>query len=422
MKILLLNQCFYPDVAATGQYLTDLAVGLSERGHSVTVITSDRGYDDPSRRFARREHWRGIRIIRIRSLSPGKEARWRRAVNFASFLMMLALRLLISPRFDAVLALTSPPLISFLAALFVQLKGGKLFFWVMDLNPDEAFASGWLKESTLTARFLRYCLQHSLRIAERVIVLDRFMKQRIVKKGIAETRVIVLPPWPLSGAVHYDNEGRQSFREQHSLADKFVVMYAGNHSPCHPLNTLLAAALRLANRDSIAFCFVGGGSEQKTVRAFAAENHLTNIVCLPYQSLDHLAGVLSAADLHAVVMGDQFVGIVHPCKIYNVLAVGSPFLYIGPEDSHIADIARSLKTEGSAFLATHGAPTLVAKLINDCFDHFSAARADEGAAVRTQSIAELGSRDTLMPMMIDLLERASAARPIRATAISQSSV
>jgi glycosyltransferase involved in cell wall biosynthesis len=421
MKILLLNQCFYPDVAATGQYLTDLAVGLSERGHSVTVITSDRGYDDPSRRFVRRERWRGIRIIRIRSLSPGKEARWRRAVNFASFLMMLALRLLISPRFDAVLALTSPPLISFLAALFVQLKGGKLFFWVMDLNPDEAFASGWLKESTLTARFLRFCLQHSLRIAERVIVLDRFMKQRIVKKGIAEARVIVLPPWPLSEAVHYDNEGRQSFREQHSLADKFVVMYAGNHSPCHPLNTLLAAALRLADRDSIAFCFVGGGSEQKTVRAFAAENHLTNIVCLPYQSLDHLAGVLSAADLHAVVMGDQFVGIVHPCKIYNVLAVGSPFLYIGPEDSHIADIARGLKTEGSAFLATHGAPTLVAKLIIDCFDHFSFARA-EGAAVRTQSIAELGSRDTLMPMMIDLLERASAARPIAATAISQSSV
>ena len=50
------------------------------------------------------------------------------------------------------MALTSPPLISFLAALFVQLKGGKLFFWVMDLNPDEAFAAGWLKESTLVAK------------------------------------------------------------------------------------------------------------------------------------------------------------------------------------------------------------------------------------------------------------------------------
>ena len=157
------------------------------------------------------------------------------------------------------------------------------------------------------------------------------------------------------------------------------------------------------------------------MRAFAAENHLTNIVCLPYQSLDDLSGVLSAADLHAVVMGDQFVGIVHPCKIYNALAVGSPFLYIGPEESHIADIARNLKTEGSAFLATHGAATLVAKLITDCFDNWPA-RADDGAVLPTRSIAELGSRETLMPMMIDLLERASAAQPIGATAISQSSV
>jgi len=285
MKILLLNQCFYPDVAATGQYLTDLAQGLSKRGHSVTVIAGDRGYDDPARRFVRRETWRGIKIIRIRSLSLGKESRWRRAVNFASFLFVCSLRLLFLPRFDAVMALTSPPLISFLGALFVQLKGGKLFFWVMDLNPDEAFAAGWLNESSLVAKFLTFCLQYSLRVAEKVIVLDRFMKQRIVAKGVAETKVAVVPPWPFSPAVHYDQRGRKAFREHYDLSKKFVVMYAGNHSPCHPLATLLEAALQLATVENIAFCFVGGGSEQKKVRAFAAEHRLNNIVCLPYQPL-----------------------------------------------------------------------------------------------------------------------------------------
>ncbi|HKS09266.1 MAG TPA: hypothetical protein VJS13_06920, partial [Pyrinomonadaceae bacterium] len=47
---------------------------------------------------------------------------------------------------------------------------------------------------------------------------------------------------------------------------------------------------------------------------------------------------LSAADLHVVVMGDEFVGIVHPCKIYNIMAVGAPALYIGPQPSHISDL------------------------------------------------------------------------------------
>ncbi|HXM35827.1 MAG TPA: glycosyltransferase family 4 protein [Pyrinomonadaceae bacterium] len=418
----MLNQCFYPDVAATGQYLSDLAQGLSERGHRVTVITGDRGYDDPSHHFARRETWRGIKIIRIRSLNLGKEARWRRAVNFASFLFVCSIRLLLLPKFDAVMALTSPPLISFLGALFVQLKGGKLFFWVMDLNPDEAFAAGWLNESSLVARFLTFCLQHSLRVAESIIVLDRFMKQRIVDKGIPEDKVAVVPPWPLTTAVRYDRKGRQAFREHFDLSQKFVVMYAGNHSPCHPLGTLLQAAQKLAAREEIAFCFVGGGSEQKKVRAFAAEHHLNNIVCLPYQPLDELGGVLSAADLHVVVMGEEFVGIVHPCKIYNVLAVGSPFLYIGPEESHIADIARSKRIEDSVHMASHGAAESVAHYITRILERRSPENAGDVCSESLEKAPGDFSRASLMPMMIDILERASTTPTITATAISQSSV
>jgi len=44
MKYLLLNQTFYPDVMATGQYLTEVAVRLIERGHQVTVVTGAPSY------------------------------------------------------------------------------------------------------------------------------------------------------------------------------------------------------------------------------------------------------------------------------------------------------------------------------------------------------------------------------------------
>src|SRR5213078_3122668 len=148
------NQCFYPDVVSTAQHLTDLALGLVEQGHEVTVIASDRGYDNPTNRFPRREIWKGITIIRLPSFALGKKAKWRRALNFGSFLATCALRLVLLPRFDVVVSLTSPPLISFLGSLFVNLKGGKMFFWVMDLNPDEAVAAGWLKEKSLTAKVL----------------------------------------------------------------------------------------------------------------------------------------------------------------------------------------------------------------------------------------------------------------------------
>ena len=107
MKVTLLNQCFYPDVVATGQHLTDLAVALAERGHQVTVITSRQGYDDPRMRFVKRERWQGIDIVRLPSSALGKTARWRRAIDFATLLIAYVLRLAITPRQDVVIALTA---------------------------------------------------------------------------------------------------------------------------------------------------------------------------------------------------------------------------------------------------------------------------------------------------------------------------
>lgn len=409
MNVLLLNQCFYPDVVATAQQLTDLAVGLVKEGHQVTVVASDRGYDNPSQTFPRRETWNGIDIIRVSSLSLGKASRWRRAANFASFLINCTFKLVTLRRFDTVVALTSPPLISFLGAIFVRLKGGRFYFWVMDLNPDEAIAAGWLKENSIPAKFFGRLLRYSLVNSEKIIALDHFMKERIVKKGVSPERVAVLPPWAHDDTVKFDNGGREAFRTKHNLNEKFVVMYAGNHSPCHPLDTLLEAALKLKQEVlpaglQIHFCFVGGGSEQKKVREFAAQHKLDNILCLPYLPFEMLAGSLSAADLHTIVMGDKFVGIVHPSKLYNILSVGSPFLYIGPAESHVSEIAERANEPLGAYAARNGDVETVCKHILDAARQHSTRSRDSAL-----EIADEFSRTNLLPQMIDLFRVHSAA-------------
>jgi len=396
LRILLLNQCFYPDVVSTAQHLTDLASALTSRGHDVTVIAGDRGYDNPGARFKRREQWNGVRIIRIPSLSLGKNSRWRRGFNFGSFLLLCSFRLLTLRRFDAVVALTSPPLISFIAALFVKLKGGSLCFWVMDLNPDEAIAAGWLHESSATARLLQRMLNYSFKIAARTVVLDRFMKERVVAKGVDPARITIIPPWSHDDHVGYSAAGREEFRQRHGLSEKFVVMYSGNHSPCHPLDTLLAAARALEARSEIAFCFVGGGSERVKVREFAAQHRLDNVKCLPYQPLHELSGSLSAADLHVVVMGKRFVGIVHPCKVYNIMAVGVPTLYIGPMPSHITDIAS--QQHGRFYLTGHGDVEGVTTAILQAIE----------CNQRQSAIAF--SKESLLPQLIDVIE---AKQPVQ---------
>ena len=89
MKILLLNQAFYPDVVSTAQHLSELAAALAERGHQVTVVSGRRAYDDPEKRFPAREMWRGVRIFRVFSTRFGKQTKWRRAADFAIFIFFL---------------------------------------------------------------------------------------------------------------------------------------------------------------------------------------------------------------------------------------------------------------------------------------------------------------------------------------------
>jgi hypothetical protein len=208
----------------------------------------------------------------------------------------------------------------------------------MDLNPDQAIAAGWLRKESWTGRILSRVLLYSLDRAERIVALDRFMRKRIINKGVPADKVAIIPPWSHDEAVRYDEAGREAFRKEHGLAGKYVVMYSGNHSPCHPLDTLLEAARELRGRADVTFCFVGGGSEFRKVQQFAAAHDLLNIHALPYQPLERLSASLSAADLHLVVMGDPFVGIVHPCKVYNIVALGIPWMYVGPAPSHVTEL------------------------------------------------------------------------------------
>lgn len=399
MRILLLNQCFYPDNVSTAQHLSSLAQGLVEAGHEVTAVASSRGYDDPSRRFPGRENWNGVDIHRIWTPGLGKKSKWRRLVDFASFWISATLILLRLPRFDLTVCLTSPPLISSLGTGVAALKGGRVVPWIMDLNPDEAVAAGWLKQGGLTERILSALQGWSFRHAAGIVVLDRFMAQRLRAKGLPESILHVIAPWSYEDVVRYDAHKGAAFRAAHGLTGKYVVMYSGNHSPCHPLDTVLESARLLSQDDRIRFVFIGGGSEFPKVKKFAQDHQLANILCLPYQPLEMLDASLSSADLHLVVMGDPFAGIVHPCKVYNILLLGRPFLAIGPAECHLADLAAEVADPAYARCLRHSDARGVATVIAEA--------AEKGSLPSSSAVRNLGltfGGQQLRPAFIKVLE------------------
>jgi len=341
MKVLLLNQTFYPDRVSTAQQLLDIALFLRKRGCHVTVVTDRRGYEDRHLEFPPFEVYEGIEIHRVLSSGLGKGKKWRRLCDSTSFDLMAIQKLWCLSGFDVVICFTSPPLVGFLGVFYSQIRNSRTVQWLMDVNPEAAIEVGYLQSGSLVAALLTRLFRLILKKSDHVIVLDRFMQQRIIDHGLDGSKITVIPPWSLNafgGKAPSPTKKENAFAKEHGLVEKFVILYSGNFSIAHPLDTMLEAAVRLKEAKAVQFVFVGGGLRAADIDRTVEKHGLRNVLRLPWQPQEVLRDSLGSADLHVVVMGNRMSGLAHTSKIYGVLATGKPYLFVGPKESHVGEL------------------------------------------------------------------------------------
>ena len=361
---LIITQVFSPDPAAVGQYFDEAAQALAGAGAEVTVLTANRGYDNPDQRFAARETRDGISIRRLPLSSFGKASIPVRIFAQLSFLVQCILRGLFAPKLTDLLVSTSPPMAAITAVIIGLFRPKlKVHYWVMDINPDQAVILVAFGSKHPLVLALDWLNRRILKRADSVIALDRFMAERMEHKlkhpdtGLRRP-IAIIPPWPMDDYLEPVEHADNPFRKQHGWDDTFVVMYSGNHSLVHPLDTILAAAARLRNDPRFVFAFIGGGKGKAVIdaRLQAEANASRNLISLPYQPLEQIRYSLSAANLHLVSLGDNMSGIVHPCKIYGALSIGRPVLTIGPKESYLSDIIEPDPASVSSNQSSQAAP------------------------------------------------------------------
>lgn len=403
---LFLTQVYVPDPAAVGQHMADAAAELVRRGHRVVVVTSDRGYDDPTVRYPRREVLDGVEVRRIPLTSFGKRSIAVRLLGGLSFTLQAILRSLLVGRLDAVVATTAPPMSSVAAVAIAGLRGIPLKYWVMDLNPDQLVALGLARESSPAVRLFDRVNRLVLRRAADVVVLDRFMAERVNRKLPVGAKLTLIPPWPHEDHLELVDHAENPFRHRHALDRKRVVMYSGNHGPSNPISTILHAAQRLTDRPDLIFLFVGGGIGKREVDEAAGPT----IRSLPYQPLSELKYSLSAADVHLVTVGEPMVGIVHPSKVYGALAVGRPILLVGPRESHVGEL---LSHHDVGWQVDHGDVEGAERILRAIADMPQERLAAMGGRARALVASRL-SKAELCGRFCDVLERGVAGGPASA--------
>jgi len=384
MHVVLLNQAFHPDVVATAQMGKDLADALVRRGHTVTAIASRSIYGKKGASLPKREeipiHGGGaIHVSRVGMSVFGKAGIAARIADFGLFYLLAMWRLLTLKRPDVVVCYTTPPFIGLAGIVCRWLRGSKAVYWVMDLYPDLPVACGVMKEKGLATRFFervnRYILKHS----DMDIVLGRCMLDRVIAKGTPENRVRIIPVWADLNGIEPVEHATNPLRATWAPKSEFLVMYSGNFGLGHDAQTIIGAMKSLRDDTSIRFIFIGGGKRRKEVEAAVKEFGLTNATFEDYRPRSELSQSLSAGDVHLISLKEGVEGIMVPSKMYGIMAVARPSLFVGHPTS---EIARVLDESESGFTVREGdSASLAAKILELKND-----------PARTRSMGENGRR------------------------------
>lgn len=339
-SVLFVNQHYWPDVASTGQHLTDLAEYLAARGMDVEVLTSRVHYTAGRVEAPSEETRNGVRIRRLRGTAFGRGRTLGRLADYASFYVRVLGILLGSRRHDGVVFLTTPPLLAFIGRIARLLRGQRYGIWSMDLHPDAELASGMLRPSSPLAKLLVWANNVGYRGADFVVDLGPYMRRRLAEKGVAPERSHTVHVWSDRDEIEALPKEGNSLVDELGLQGRFVVMYSGNAGLVHDFGDILEAMRRLKDDRRIYFLFVGGGPRRREIDAFAREHRLTNFAYRDYFPREQLRHSLGVADVHLISLREPFVGIAVPGKLYGIMASARPALFIGPERCESADTVR----------------------------------------------------------------------------------
>ncbi len=343
MHIAFLNQYYEPFSASTSHLLTDVATSLAADGHRVSVITGRNAYIPEERDLLvpRRETLSGVDVIRVGRTYADRTNRMRRVLGYLEYLIGATFTLAFLDEVDLVVPLTTPPFLARVAATVAKMKRRRVALWLMDMYPDALAADRILDSRGVLYRALAWTMRTTYRACARIVVLDKYMQERLVSQGVDASRLRVCPNWQGAGLRADSSDDRQRFRRDLGIADDdLLVLYFGNLGLAHEVDTIVDVMDQLRADEKIKFAFIGGGTRTAQLRRALEQRNLDNVIIRPAVRKSEIAVPLRAADIGLVTMLDQWNGVLSPSKVYSIMAAGLPILYIGPERSEISDIIR----------------------------------------------------------------------------------
>jgi glycosyltransferase involved in cell wall biosynthesis len=322
VRVVLLTHYFHPEVGAPQTRLLELAGGLSERGHDVTVVTGFPNYPDGvvhapyrGRRF-QVERMDDLRVVRTAVYPAPNRGVGRRLLNHASFALTALVGAARAGDADVLIAETPPLFAAASGVAVATLKRTPLLLNVADLWPDAAIQFGALRHRGVIrgARALeRFAYRHADVIAVPTPGLERTLRER----GYRAEQLLVVPHGVDAERFPVDPDSRPVPGR---------VVYCGTIGMGHSVGTLIDAAQMLEQADARhEFLIVGDGAERAELEERAGRLGLRSVTFAGRLPRTRLPEVLASADVAVATQRDlPLLADALSTKVLEYMAAARP--------------------------------------------------------------------------------------------------
>jgi glycosyltransferase involved in cell wall biosynthesis len=327
--------------------MTDLAVGLQERGLDMTVYTGQPNYHSgDNEKQPRISRYEDVLVKRIRAPQVRQSSLPRRLFNWVVFTVWMFLTMLVSQtdKEREVVLVSNPPFLPVAMWLVCRLRGWDYTYIVYDLYPDLLIELDYIEEDGLIDRVWSILNKRTFLAAKHIVALGPIMKERISGNAgpkFDPSKVEIIHNWEDEEFIQPMDKEDNWFSEEHDLVGPFTILYSGNIGEFHDLETLVRSAAEFKD-ENVRVLIIGEGDNRDTIVSLAEDLDLRGdtVRFLPYQPWQDLPYSLTSGDVSVVTVKEGFEGICVSSKLYTAMATGMPVLTIAQsndDESQIVD-------------------------------------------------------------------------------------
>jgi len=350
MHALIVSAVFPPEPVTSAITSEDLAMGLVNAGHEVTVVTSSPNrpegklYPGYSRALRRVEVTKtGYRLIRTFSLlSPKPTVLGRFLENLSFGLTSMLNSLAVKP--DVVYVNSWPIVAMGMITFLFSIRNVPVVLNIQDIYPEAAIQLGKLPRHGPVPWILKYIDGLIARHSAALITLsESFAEFYHTVRKVPRDRIHVVYNWMDDDEIK-PGPRMGIFREAYGLSqDTFVLMYAGSVGSVADLQTVIKAVAQLKEFDNILLMIVGDGSNRIACESFAERLKVSNVRFLYPLRRDQVPQVHAAADLLVLPAHRSGALTSVPSKLIAYMLSGRPVLAAVDEVSDTAKIIRDAR-------------------------------------------------------------------------------